>query len=130
MQCYEAILTVTKNDLDDLNHVNNVSYVQWVQNIAKNHWLQKASKSILDTYFWVMVSHFIEYKGEALLNDVIKLKTYITKSEGVKSTRIVEIINERTNELLAKSETTWCLIKSETKKPTRITQDIKNLFLK
>ncbi|GAA3560059.1 acyl-CoA thioesterase [Snuella lapsa] len=130
MQYYEATLTVNKTDIDDLDHVNNVCYVQWVEDIAKKHWLQNAPKQIQDTYFWVMLSHCIEYKGEAFLNDMIRLKTYISKSEGLTSIRIVEFFNEHTNKLLAKSETTWCLIKSETRKPARITQEIKNLFLK
>ena len=93
MQVFEKILTVTQKDLDDLNHVNNVRYVQWVQDVAEEHWLSKAPSQILEHYFWVMVSHHIQYKGQAFLNDKLLLKTFVTKSEGVTSTRIVEIYN-------------------------------------
>lgn len=128
MHTYESLLTVTQDDLDELNHVNNVRYVQWVQDIAKAHWLRETPKKITDNYFWIMLSHFIEYKHPALLNDVIKLKTYVTKADGVTSTRVVEISNNNTKKLLAKSETTWCFMNSNTLKPARITDEVVKLF--
>lgn len=128
MQTYETLLTVTEDDLDDLNHVNNVRYVQWVQEVAKQHWQSFASNEIRDTYFWIMLSHFIEYKRPAFLHDVLKLKTYVVKAEGVTSIRMVEIINNKTNKLLAKSETTWCFMSSKTLKPARIPNEISKIF--
>ncbi len=127
MQIFETSTIVKPNDLDDLNHVNNVRYVEWVQKIAKAHWEHSASKQILKDYYWVMLSHFIEYKRAALLNDSIKFKTYVVKSEGVTSVRMVEISNAN-NKLLAKSETTWCLMNVQTNRPTRITSEIIELF--
>ncbi|AUC83681.1 thioesterase [Lacinutrix sp. Bg11-31] len=128
MQVFTQTLIVAKEDLDELNHVNNVRYIDWVNNIAKSHWLEKASKNITDNYFWVLLSHTIDYKKPAFLNDGLLLKTYVTKAEGVTSIRIVEILNAKTNILLAKSETKWCFIDSKTLKPTRITEEIKKLF--
>lgn len=127
MQTFETTLVVTQNDLDELNHVNNIRYVEWVQDVAKSHWLSNASPEIINNYYWVMLSHYIEYKSEALLNDVIKLKTYVINSEGVTTTRMVEICNSN-DKLLAKSETTWCLISNETKRPARIMPEIIDLF--
>ena len=127
MHIFERSLTVTKSDLDELNHVNNIRYVQWVQNIAKEHWLNNASAEIIRAYYWVMLSHCIEYKSAAFLGDSILIKTYVKKSHGVKSIRMVDIYNN-SNALLASSETTWCLMSSKTNKPARITEDIIKLF--
>ncbi|WP_417196040.1 hypothetical protein [Bizionia sp.] len=55
------------------------------------------------------------------------LKTYVPNSEGVTCTRVVEILKD--NILLAKSETTWCFMDSNRMRPTRITDEIKNIFL-
>ncbi|MCJ7756968.1 MAG: thioesterase, partial [Gillisia sp.] len=33
-EIYEIGIKVTKEDLDELQHVNNVRYVQWIQDIA------------------------------------------------------------------------------------------------
>lgn len=128
MQTFEKHLIVTQDDLDQLNHVNNVRYVQWVQDIASEHWASRVTKNISDTYFWVLLKHTIDYKGEAILGDVIKLKTYIKKAEGVTSIRKVEMYDKNTDKLLVTSETVWCLISNKTKKPARITPEIANLF--
>lgn len=128
MRTFETLVTVALEDLDDLDHVNNVRYVQWAQEVAKQHWLENTTKAINQNYFWVVLNHYIEYKSSAFLNDVIKLKTYITKSEGAKSTRIVEMYNNANNKLLVKSETVWCFMNRNTKRPARITPEVANLF--
>ena len=128
MNIFEKTITVSKEDIDDLNHVNNVCYVQWVQDIAKEHWLTYATKDILDTYSWFLVNHFIEYKNQALLGDNLLIKTYVPKVEGVSTTRHVEIINAETNKLIVKSKAKWCLIDNKTQRPTRITPEIATLF--
>ncbi|MCQ0110797.1 acyl-CoA thioesterase [Zhouia amylolytica] len=128
MKIYEKHITVRKEDLDSMNHVNNVRYVQWVQDIAEEHWIALTDKILQEKYLWVVLSHHIEYKGEALVNDIIKLKTYVANSEGVRSVRIVEMYNSQTDKLLVKAETNWCLINASTKKPLRIPQEIKDIF--
>ena len=128
MQTFEKIITVTQEDLDQLNHVNNVRYVQWVQDIAKAHWMLRAPNQILADYFWVLVRHTIDYKNQAVLGDILKLKTYVLNSEGVTSVRMVEIFNASTNKLLVKSETKWCFMDKKTYRPTRILAEVANLF--
>ncbi|BAO77686.1 acyl-CoA thioesterase [Winogradskyella sp. PG-2] len=128
MQIFEKTITVSKDDLDDLNHVNNVRYVQWVQDIAKEHWLAYVSDKVLSKYSWFLVNHFIEYKSQALLGDQLLLKTFVPKTEGVSTTRHVEITNKKTNQLIVSSKAKWCLIDSKTQRPTRITNEIASLF--
>lgn len=38
MKTYSEAFDVVPNDLDDLNHVNNIRYVEWIQEISKRHW--------------------------------------------------------------------------------------------
>lgn len=128
MQIFEKLIIVSRGDLDDLNHVNNVRYIEWVNDVAEAHWRQNASEEMLRTYVWVLINHTIEYKSPAVLNDTIRLKTYVIKSEGVTSTRIVEMYNNEAKDLLAKSETKWCLLDSTNLRPTRISPEMSNLF--
>lgn len=128
MQVFKKTITVSKEDIDDLNHVNNVRYVQWVQDIAKEHWLTYVSKEILETYSWFLVNHLIEYKSQALLGDKLLIKTYVPKVEGVSTIRHVEITNSETNQLIVNSKAKWCLINSKTQRPARITSEIAKLF--
>ncbi|WCO00469.1 acyl-CoA thioesterase [Psychroserpens ponticola] len=121
-------ITVSTKDIDARNHVNNVRYVQWVQDIAEDNWIKNTTTTLRETYYWVMLSHHIQYKAEAVLGDKLQLKTFVTKAEGFRSTRIVEIYNQNTNKLLSLSETIWCLMSHKTNKPTRISQEIIDLF--
>ncbi|MCB0464033.1 MAG: acyl-CoA thioesterase [Flavobacteriaceae bacterium] len=129
MKIYEQTIIVKPDDLDELNHVNNVRYIEWVNDVAKSHWTKLATQDMLQNYFWVLINHHITYKSQAVLNDNILLKTSVKSSEGVTSTRIVEIYNYDTQKLLATSETKWCFMDAKTKKPARITSEIINLFL-
>ena len=128
MQKFQKEIVVTKADLDQLQHVNNVRYVQWVQDVAEAHWLQNASKDILKKYYWVLVNHTIEYKGQAFLDDNILIKTFVESSEGVSSIRKVEMYNQTSEKLIISSTAKWCLIDAKTNKPTRITKEIAGLF--
>ncbi|QLE02565.1 acyl-CoA thioesterase [Galbibacter sp. BG1] len=128
MKEFTQLIQVKEDDLDDLMHVNNVRYLQWAQDIAKEHWQTEATQEMLDDYIWMVLSHYITYKGQAFLNDEILLKTFIKKAEGVTSTRVVEIYNNSTNKLLVKCVTEWCLINNHSKRPIRLTEDLKNLF--
>lgn len=128
MQTYEEHKVVSQKDLDDLEHVNNVRYVEWVNQIAENHWRSKTPSSLNQDYFWVLVKHSIEYKGEAILGDVLRLTTYVKKSKGVKSVRMVEVYNETRDKLITSSETIWCFMSYQTKRPARIPENIISLF--
>lgn len=56
---YQEHILVTKNHLDELNHVNNVQYLQWIQDVAQRHWESKATELWLQKYAWVALNHFI-----------------------------------------------------------------------
>ncbi len=124
---YEILKKVEESDIDELNHVNNVRYLQWVQEIATEHWCDVIEKHLSKEYIWVVKSHFIEYKRPSYLGETLKIVTYIKNYKGYISTRIVEIYNAETNRLNVKTATDWCLYNSETKKPMRIPDEILSL---
>jgi len=115
-------LVVQKNDIDDLNHVNNLHYLQWVQAAAQKHWSILSTKQLDTKYVWVVLRHEIDYISAAKLNDKITINTWIGDSYGVKSERFVEI--QRNDKLIAKAKTIWCLLDRETMKPARIPSGI------
>lgn len=127
MQAYEKTIVVQDDDLDELEHVNNVRYVQWIQDISKEHWKHKVPEELVDL-IWVVLSHHITYKGAARLGDVIRLKTYIAETRGASSIRIVEMRNKKTRELLVTAKTNWCLLNPKTFRPMRISEEISAIF--
>lgn len=128
MKVFEEQIIVRQTDIDNLNHVNNVVYVQWVQDIASAHWETIAPSEIRSKYSWVVLKHAIEYFSPALLNDVLLVKTWVEKSEGVRSERHVEFYNQKTDKLLVRAKTNWCLLDAGTLRPRRIEEDILQLF--
>jgi acyl-CoA thioester hydrolase len=123
---FEFQKTVTKKDIDNLHHVNNVVYVSWVQEAANKHWALLTNSFIDDKYVWVVLRHEIDYYQAAFLNDTLSIKTWVGTSSGVKSERFVEI--KRNGELLTKAKTIWCLLDKKTLKPTRIPEEIKTIL--
>lgn len=119
-------LTVSNNDIDHLNHVNNVIYIQWVLKAAELHWSKLSTEAINKNYVWVVLRHEIDYFSPGILGDEIIIKTWIGASNGAKSERFVEI--KKGNKLLAKAKTTWCLLATESMKAVRIPSEILTLL--
>lgn len=122
MSVFETNYTVVTSNIDELNHVNNVVYLQWIQDIAKLHWNELKEGVDTAAYVWVVIRHEIDYLNQALLGDTLLAKTWVGKTAGLKSIRHVEFY--RNNKLLVKAQTTFCLLHAKSFKPMRITDEI------
>lgn len=129
-ETYTHLRKVSQEDLDDLNHVNNVIYVQWIQDIAKEHWEVRATEELKRKFFWVVTRHEIDYKKQAFLGDEIRIETFVGETTFVTSERFVNIKNSKTGELLVSAKSIWCLLDTQTKRPTRITEELRTVFHK
>ena len=126
---FEIEKTVKKKHLDELNHVNNVQYLYWVQEVSKAHWNNLIHKKIiLEKGLWVVRSHKIEYKNLTKLNDKIIVSTYIKNVNGYLSERFVQIKLKKSKKILVKCLTEWCFIDLKTQKLKKIPQEIIKLF--
>lgn len=122
MSVFQTTYTVIASDIDELNHVNNVVYLRWIQNIANLHWTQLKQDEDTSAYVWVVIRHEIDYIGQALLEDSIVAKTWVGETGGIRSIRHVEFY--KNNKPIVKAKTTFCLVNAKTFKPTRITDQI------
>ena len=128
MDCFEKTVVVCKQDLDDLNHVNNIRYIDWIQDISKEHWKSRVSEQVDQEVIWVVKSHHVEYKNEARLGDEISIRTYIAETRGAISVRAVEMRLLKSDKLLVESRTEWCLLSAKNFKPMRISEEIRSFF--
>jgi acyl-CoA thioester hydrolase len=122
MSVFKTNYTVVTSNIDELNHVNNVVYLQWIQDIANLHWNELKQGVDTAAYVWVVIRHEIDYLNQALLGDTLLAKTWVGKTAGLKSIRHVEFY--RNNKLLVKAQTTFCLLHAKSLKPMRITDEI------
>lgn len=128
MKPFEQTIRVTKAHLDELQHVNNVQYLQWVQDIAGAHWQSLIAGKTEAFGLWVVRSHHIEYKRQAKLGDNLRAVTHVELTKGFLSERIVRFYLEDTTTIVAQCSTQWCYLDPTTQKLLRIPEDIHALF--
>ena len=128
MKSFEQTIRVTKAHLDELQHVNNVQYLQWVQDIAGAHWQSLIAGKTEAFGLWMVRSHHIEYKRQAKLGDNLRAVTHVELTKGFLSERIVRFYLEDTTTIVAQCSTQWCYLDPTTQKLLRIPEDIHALF--
>ncbi|MDH7447533.1 acyl-CoA thioesterase [Aquimarina sp. 2201CG14-23] len=127
-EIFESRIIVPKSAIDDMNHVNNVMYLQWVQDIAKKHWEYKTNPELRNIYVWVVLNHYIEYQNPAFEKDELVIQTWIDHHHGAKSERHTKIIHSSSQKTVVTAKTQWCLLHKETLRPIRINKEISTLF--
>lgn len=121
---YAHYVQVQPDDLDELNHANNVVYVRWVQDTAAAHWHTAYPPSDGHAYVWVVREHRIRYHHPALLGDELRCTTWIGEVRGAQSQRFVRIERTADGKLLCEAETQWVLLDPHTKRPVRVTPEM------
>ena len=128
MKPFEQKILVTEAYLDELQHVNNVQYLLWVQDIAGAHWQSLIAGKTETFGIWMVRSHNIEYKRQAKLWDNLRAVTHVEPTKGFLSERIVRFYLENTTTLLVQCSTQWCYLDPTNQKLTRIPEEINMLF--
>ena len=77
MQKHIHPITIKKEDIDALQHINNVAYLRYVQGAAEAHWHKMADESLLKQYVWVALRHEIDYYKPGFLDDELHAETYV-----------------------------------------------------
>ena len=63
--------------IDELGHVNNTVWVQWIQDMATAHWDAVARPEDRAAFFWVVVRHEIDYRGNVGEGAEVTAETFI-----------------------------------------------------
>ncbi|WP_158837854.1 acyl-CoA thioesterase [Polaribacter sp. L3A8] len=119
---FTLTITVSPEDIDNLQHVNNLVYVTWMDKIATTHWGHLTKDNPLPQYVWVVMRHEIDYLKQANLGDEITVKTWVGETKGITSVRFMEFYKD--DLLLVKAKTIWAMLDSKTFKPVRIRENV------
>ena len=128
MNTFEQSILVEESHLDELQHVNNVQYLKWVQDIAGAHWQHLIRDNPTEFGLWVVRSHHIEYKRQAKLGDRLRVITHVELTEGFLSERLVRFFLEDSNTLVAQCSTQWCYLDPLSQKLLRIPEEVHAIF--
>jgi len=126
-EVFKMTFKVASDDIDELNHVNNIVYLEWVQHISYAHW-NTAPEELRSRCKWVVLRHEIDYHSPALVGDTIDAITWIDAPEGPRQRRNVVIKRNKDGKVLAVANTTWCLLDPATNRPKKIGEEISSVL--
>jgi acyl-CoA thioester hydrolase len=121
---FEYTITVTEAHLDELNHVNNVVYVQWMQEAAGKHWNSVSPAATEETILWMVRRHEIDYLNQAFLGDVLLMKTWTGDHTAVTWDRHYEVARQADGKKIIAAKSTWILLDKTTGRPKRVDENI------
>jgi acyl-CoA thioester hydrolase len=127
-EVFELAISVKPEDIDELGHVNNVSYLRWVQDVAVAHWRSAAPVEDQAKLLWVVVRHEIDYKQPAFLGDEILARTWVGEATRITFERHTELVRSNDQSLLARARTLWCPIDARSGKPTAVSPEVRARF--
>jgi len=124
-------LTVSAEAIDVNDHVNNLEYLKWMQDIAIQH--SSAQGWPIERYLktgtcWMVRSHFIEYIRPAFLGDAISILTWVSGMKKGSSPRKYLFWRHGDQQILATAETMWVFVDLKTGRPRPIPEDLKTAF--
>jgi acyl-CoA thioester hydrolase len=133
---HEIVLTVGPDDLDELEHVNNVVYLGWCERVARAH----AARLGLDTPALAALGavpvarqHLITYHVPAVLDDAVRVRTFLTESAGLRSVRVYTIDRVNGDDpaqgvRLAECRTDWVWVDPVSGRPRRTPAEVLERF--
>jgi acyl-CoA thioester hydrolase len=123
-------ITVSESDLDKNGHVNNVTYLQWMQEIALEHYgfIGGTDLTFGLGATWVVREHRIEYLLPAYAGEVIEIQTWVENIRRVRSLRKYRFVRASDEKLLVRGETDWVFVDAESGLPRRIPETLKKVF--
>ena len=117
---------VSVQDIDEQGHVNNVAYVKWIQDVAVAHWFSATTEAEREKYTWLVLRHEIDYKKQAFENEEVTATTWVGEPTRISWERFTEI--RRGEDLLVKARSVWCLIDKMSRRPAKISLEMRRLF--
>ena len=125
---FSTTIKVIPEHLDDVQHVNNVIYVQWMQDIASMHWNAFASEELKAAVLWMIRRHEIDYYNQAFLNDDLQMTTWTGDYTNVTWKRHYEIIRPSDNKKIITAASIWIPLDRNTQRPRKIDEALVNMF--
>ncbi|MEP3051879.1 MAG: acyl-CoA thioesterase [Erythrobacter sp.] len=121
---FTQAFTAEPQHIDELGHVNNSVWVQWIQDLSTAHWEAAGRTEDIDAFFWVVVRHEIDYRGNIAQDETCEGSTWIPGSpKGAKSDRLVEF-RDANGKVIVSARTTWAMLDRASQRLARVRPDV------
>lgn len=120
---FDLKITVQAEHIDTLNHVNNVVYVSWMQDVATAHIeaLGLGLKEYIELkHAMVAVEHHVQYRKAAVEGEEIILRTWLNDINVLYSFRQYVFYRPKDKAILFTGNTQWACIEIATGRPKRM----------
>ena len=126
---YSKTIQIPASAIDENGHVNNVTYVQWMQDIAVKHYASIGGIQAQGSdATWVVREHKVEYLLPAFEGEEIEIRTWIEDIRRVRSLRKYEFVRKADGKMLVKGETDWVFVDAKTGRPLAIPGEVTRVF--
>lgn len=128
---FQRVFRIRHYECDTYGHLNNVNYVRYMQEAALDAsadvgWTVERYQSI--GCQWLIRETDIDYLQPLLWNDEVRITTYVIDFRRVQSRRRYEFHRVSDGELVARADTNWVFINTETLRPTSIPDEMVHDF--
>ncbi len=124
---YHHPIGIVAADIDHMGHVNNSVYLKWVQEAVIRYWESLAPPEAVARHLWVALSHEINYRRPAFLDDLVVADVIADKVEGARA--FFTTVIKRGEEVVAEVRSSWCCLDAVTRRPARLAREIAAKFL-
>lgn len=122
--------TVPESSIDENGHVNNVSFVQWMQDVAIRHFDAAGGRAAMEAAggAWVVRSHQVEYLHPAFAGERVQVLTWVANFNRALSLRRYRFLHASDGKVLVRGETLWVFVSTGTGRPLRVPDDLRQVF--
>ncbi|MEM1052177.1 MAG: acyl-CoA thioesterase [Pseudomonadota bacterium] len=125
---FTQTFTAEPQHIDELGHVNNSVWVQWIQDLATAHWTEVADLAHQEQFFWVVIRHEIDYRGNIAVGERASGTTYVPDPpKGAKLNRAVEF-TDTDGKPLVTALTTWAMLDRASGRLARVRPEVLGPF--
>lgn len=127
---YVKDFLIPHSAIDENGHANNVSFVQWMQEIAVEHYASIGGIHPMQLIgaSWVVREHKVEYLLPAFEGEGIQIRTWVENVRRVRSLRKYEFVRKTDGKILVRGETDWVFVDVKTGMPRAIPDDVYKVF--
>jgi acyl-CoA thioester hydrolase len=128
---HERTFRVRHHECDAYGHVNNANYLRYMQEAAFD--ASAAAGYPFSRYeemgsLWLVYETEIEYLNPLRYGDVVTVRTWVENFRRSRSRRRYDLRNADTGEMVARGSTDWVYIDSQSQRPVRIPQEMREAF--
>ena len=126
---FALAFTASRDDIDELGHVNNAVWVRWIQAISVAHWEAVAPAEHQAAYVWVITRHEIDYRGNVSVGESVTGETWVVGlPKGARFQRAVRFTGSD-GRVKVEAVSTWALLDRASGRLMRVTAEVAGPFL-